>query len=231
MRRLVPLVLAISVAIPVTPAFAWGNGVDGPDTFGTHDWILREGVRLAGGQGRWVCLGTALKATDDPDTKDGIDHASDPWWHAWDEWGTPYGGAPEAVRVWFHRIQRRLRAGDRCGASRTLGLMSHMLGDVAQPMHTDDALAVEDLVHLAYERDVDTRCTATRCRYTATDDGGRSMKPYRRTLVLARASHPYYALLVDTYERQGYSTKVDVITRRQLRRAANALADLIRGLR
>jgi hypothetical protein len=30
------------------------NGANGPDTFGTHDWVLRAGVRLAGRAGDWV---------------------------------------------------------------------------------------------------------------------------------------------------------------------------------
>ncbi len=53
---------------------------------------------MSGRARRWVCLRTALRATDDPDVKDGIDHASGTWWHVWDEWGAPYGDAPEAVR-------------------------------------------------------------------------------------------------------------------------------------
>ena len=58
---------------------------------------------MAGRAGLWVCLRTALSATDDPDVKNGLDHASGTWWHVWDEWGATYGGAPEAVGVWFRR--------------------------------------------------------------------------------------------------------------------------------
>ena len=37
-----------------------------------------------------------MRATDDPDMLDGIDHASGTWWHVYDQWGVTYGGAPEA---------------------------------------------------------------------------------------------------------------------------------------
>lgn len=49
----------------------------------------------------WVKLQSALWATDDPDTRDGIDYASSPWWHVYDIYGNRYGDAPEAIRFWF----------------------------------------------------------------------------------------------------------------------------------
>ena len=57
-------------------ALAWSNGVNGPNTFGTHDWILREAIEASGNAGSWICRREALRATDDPDTVNGIDHAS-----------------------------------------------------------------------------------------------------------------------------------------------------------
>jgi hypothetical protein len=36
----------------------------------------------------------ALRATDNPDTVDGIDHASGTWWHVYDEWGLDLGRSP-----------------------------------------------------------------------------------------------------------------------------------------
>lgn len=64
-----------------SPVKAWSNGVDGPDTFGTHDWILDKAIKAAGKKADWVKVKVALRATDDPDTVDGIDHASGTWWH------------------------------------------------------------------------------------------------------------------------------------------------------
>lgn len=222
------IIVAFMLVVPAGEAFAWSNGRSGPNSFGTHDWIVREGVRLAGRHSRWVCLKTA-RASDDPDTKDRIDHASGTWWHVWDEWGSTYGGAPEAVAVWHRRTDRRLARGRLCQASRALGLMAHMLEDVAQPMHTDQTQA-EDAIHSSYESAVDSRCTATRCRYKARNDGWEGGGPYVRTRRLARQAHPSYRPLVRSYRRGGYSKQVDAITRRQLNRAANVVADLIRAM-
>ena len=225
---LIALVTLSTLSISVE-AHAWSNGANGPNTFGTHDWIVREGVRLAGPAGRWVCLRTAMRATDDPDVRDGIDHASGTWWHVWDEWGSTYGGAPEAVAVWHRRADRKLARGRRCPASRALGLMAHMLGDVAQPMHTDQTEA-EDSVHSSYESAVDSRCGPSSCRYRARNDGHDGGTPYNRTRALARQAHRSYSDLVRRYRRGGYTSRVDAITKRQLNRAANVLADLIRSM-
>jgi len=49
--------LAVTTALaltPAVPAFAWSNGGQGSgpvgqmDGYGTHDWILDQGVRVAG---------------------------------------------------------------------------------------------------------------------------------------------------------------------------------------
>ena len=229
-RRILPLAVVLLLLLPVTEAVAWSNGVNGPNSFGTHDWIVREGVRLAGRQGRWVCLPRAMKATDDPDIRNGIDHASGTWWHVWDEWGATYGGAPEAVRVWYSRTKRLRARHQPCKASHALGIMAHMLGDVAQPMHTDGRLAIEDSVHGSYEHAVDTRCRPAHCIYRANNDGPDRAAPYGRALALARDAHPFYARLIKSYRLHGYNPTVGRITRRQLNRAANALADLVRSL-
>jgi hypothetical protein len=222
------IALLAVLALAPADANAWSNGTNGPNSFGTHDWIVRQAVRMAGRQARWVCVKRAMRATDDPDILNGIDHASGTWWHVYDRWGSIYGGAPEAVAVWFRRTKAQLRAGDRCAASRALGIMAHLLGDVAQPMHTDGWLDAEDSVHSSYEQAVDARCTASRCRYRARNNGPDPASPSVRTRTLARRAHPYYADLIRDYRRHGYNRAVDKITRRQLGRAANTLADLIR---
>ena len=45
------LALLLGLLLPAD-AQAWSNGTNGPNTFGTHDWIVREGVRLAGRESR-----------------------------------------------------------------------------------------------------------------------------------------------------------------------------------
>ncbi len=71
-------------------------------------------------------------------------------------WGDEWGGADEATRVWFRRTKRRLEAGRERAASRGLGIMSHFIADVANPMHTDSS-DKEDGVHSSYESAVDGR--------------------------------------------------------------------------
>jgi len=107
--------------------------------------------------------------------------------------------------------------------------MGHMLGDVAQPMHTDQTQA-EEAIHSSYESAVDSRCTASACRYRARNDGPTAVGPYMRTRNLAQQAHKSYRALVRGYRRSGYSRRVDEISRRQLDRVANAVADLIRSI-
>lgn len=226
---LIVVVLAL-VLLPSVNAWAWGNGEHGPNTFGTHDLILREAVRISHQRGEWICLRVAFRATDDPDSIDGIDHASGTWWHIWDEWGETSGGAPEAVRVWYQRAERQLANDHRCGASRALGIMSHMLGDVAQPMHTDDRLDAEASIQPAYEHDVDTMCSRSQCQFAVENMGIDHVLPYGATVALARASHNLYGELVRTYYRDGFTNRVHAISGRQINLAANVLAGLIRRL-
>jgi hypothetical protein len=235
--RILPrFVIACAVVAATTmgcapPAAAWSNGVDGPDTYGTHDWILDHALDALGRRVDWVCRRAAFRATDDPDTRDGIDHASGTWWHVWDEWGETWGGAPEAVSMWFRRTQRRLDAGRECSASRALGIMSHFVADVAQPMHTDGSLDAEDRVHGPYESAVDSRSEVNDDVYTFQFDGIDDARPRATTLRVARRAHRFYEVLVETYDEHGYNRRVARITQRQLQRAANALADLIATLR
>lgn len=221
-RRFVVLALLLTVLAPA-PAHAWSNGPNGPDTFGTHDWLLAKALNAT--DPSWVHRRVALRATDDPDTRDGIDHASGSWWHIYDEWGETYGGADEAADVWFRRIKRRLEAGNERGASKALGYFAHIVGDIAQPMHTDGSDR-EDRVHSSYESAVDSRVSSYHFKY----NGSHHAAPVGRVVVMARRSHKFYTELVRVYDRHGYNDRVDEITRRQLDRGANVLADLIDSL-
>ncbi len=61
-----------------SPVRAWSNVSSGPNSYGTHDWILDQAVRALkrrNNTANWVKLDVALWATDDPDTQDGIDHS------------------------------------------------------------------------------------------------------------------------------------------------------------
>ncbi len=103
-----PRLVAILVVLGTTsPALAWSNGTDGYNSYGTHDWILDQALEAAGDDADWVRRRVALRATDDPDSKDGIEFASSPWWHVYDDWGDNYGATPETVEHGFEVIRRR----------------------------------------------------------------------------------------------------------------------------
>lgn len=229
-RALVCSVLSAGLMlVGAAPALAWSNGVDGYNARGTHDWVLEQALDALGHRADWVCVRAALRATDDPDSKDGLDHASSTWWHVYDVWGEEYGGAPEAVDVWFDRAQQRLARGRECAASKTLGIVAHLLADVAQPMHTDGRPA-EDDVHGPYESAVDARSEPSDDEYAFRFDGVDRTAPYRRTVRIANRAHRAYDDLVRIFEGHGYNGRVGRITKRQLNRAANGLADLIAHL-
>jgi len=214
----------IGLAVFPSPVFAWANGESGCNSFGTHDVILA--AALAFSDETWVMRRVAMRATDDPDCKDGIDHASGTWWHVYDRWGDEWGGADEAASVWFNRMRNRLEAGNERGASRALGILAHIVGDVAQPMHTDSRDR-EDRIHSSYEDAVDRRVLD----YGFVSKGSEAAKPGPRVRRLARNAHESYLKLIRAYDAHGYNDAVDRITKRQLNRAANALADLLTSSR
>ena len=111
-------------------------------------------------------------------------------------------------------------------AARALGIMGHIVGDVAQPMHADSSDR-EDRVHSLYEQAVDRLVPDYPFRY----DGRDKARPAARIRRIAQQAHKAYEELVRNYDRDGYNPRVHRITKRQLKRAANALADLIVGLR
>ncbi len=223
----VGLALVVAVSLVSEPvALGWSNGTRGCNSYGTHDWILKKAIKAAGRKASRARVRVALRATDDPDCKEGIDHASGYRWHIYDRWGSKWGGADEATAVWFRRTKWRLQAGRERTASRALGIMSHFIADVANPMHTDQS-DKEEPIHYPYESDVGERIPDYSFRY----DGRDVAKPGPRTRRVARRAHRSYWDLVNAYDAHGYNRKVHRITKRQLKRGANALADLITSLR
>jgi hypothetical protein len=74
----------------------------------------------------WVKLQIALSATDDPDTREGIDYASSPWWHVYDIYGERDGSAQgdpdlvqESRQATFASLPARARRGLSPPASTT----------------------------------------------------------------------------------------------------------------
>ncbi len=223
-------ILVVTVAIGVlgaSPAFGWGNGDFGGGGYGTHDWVLEQANRLAGlGAigGGWVDLAAALPMTDDPD------YVLRDWnHHTYDIWGTREGDAPDHIASLFATAVAQLQAGDKTGASRTVGLLAHYYADINQPMHTDSSTAESDFVHLRYELNIDGyNKTPTQNQSWVVFDGiPNTLDPRAASVAAATTAHGSYSRLVTTYARYGYNSTVAGITKAQLNRAANGLADII----
>jgi hypothetical protein len=89
----------VAVLVSAVPAGGWSNGNNGCNSFGTHDWVLKRAIRATGNDASWVSVRVALRATDDPDCKNGIDHASGTWWPVYDRWGDEGGIGGEQSTV------------------------------------------------------------------------------------------------------------------------------------
>lgn len=227
------VVVALGSLLPPVPAGAWSNGRSGPNSYGTHDWILDKPIKKLKRRGKivdWVQLDVARRATDDPDTKDGLEYGSSPWWHVYDIWGDRYGEAPTAIRHWTNVAARRLAKGKKRKASKALGVVAHLLGDLANPMHTDQ-MWKEESIHSAYESQVDSRSRSTSNVYRFRYDGRDDPSSYRKAVRVARRAHRKYDILVKKFYRNGYTARVHRITKSQLNRGANAFADVAAGIR
>ena len=164
--RLAALLGAVMLAGLVTapaPAAAWSNGKG--DGYGTHDWIIDEGLRVLSDEDvSWFHRTTALVVSDDPDNVEVVANPARKIDHIYRDGGVR-GGAVQritehyAAAVQFHRDGVEAQeAGDTAGAdaafdaaSREIGLLAHFLGDLLQPYHTNVRGAGLNDEHLQYE--------------------------------------------------------------------------------
>ena len=164
--RLAALLGAVMLAGLVTapaPAAAWSNGKG--DGYGTHDWIIDEGLRvLADRDVSWFHRTTALVVSDDPDNVEVVADPARKIDHIFRDGGVR-GGAVQritehyAAAVQLHRAGVEAQeAGDAAAAdaafdeaSREIGLLAHFLGDLLMPHHTNVRGAGLNEEHLQYE--------------------------------------------------------------------------------
>jgi hypothetical protein len=92
-------------------------------------------------------------------------------------------------------------------------------------MHTDQT-SREDGIHSSYEGAVDNRSGKRDGIYRFFYDGRHPGKSGKKAKHVAAASYRLYKSLVRGYDRNGYSPGVHKITKRQLNRGANAVADV-----
>ena len=141
-----------------------------------------------------------------------------------------YRNAPEAIKFWFKKAAKQLAGKHKTKASRSLGKLAHLLGDLANPMHTDQT-SREDGIHSLIRGG----------RRQPQRQGGRDLslllrrpppgQAGKKAKHVAAASHRSYRGLVRTYDRNGYSPYVHKITKRQLNRGANAVADVAAAIK
>jgi hypothetical protein len=231
LRRVAAVVFAaLVVSAAFAPsAFAWNNGGDAGDGFGTHDWILDQAIRLAGPEASWVDTATALLATDDPD-EDGerithyfLEHSG-------------YRGAPQRVSDLYYTAVTAHRAGDLVEASRLLGLLSHHYSDPLNPFHSAYWAFSKAAHHAPYESAL----------YQFTKQSGLSddwiaavarqpITDVRVKLIAAAAySRARFPRLIRAIEATRVidvaASTVHTVTVEVMSRAANDLADIIGGI-
>lgn len=224
-QGLVAMMVAVSMLCAPSLAFAWSNGPDDGNGYGTHDWVLDEALDLSGET--WVDREAALLKTDDPDTLYGDE---DKIYHTFMVDGD-YRGAPAKVAELYYDAVVAYQEGRLTEASEYLGLLSHYYSDIGVPYHTfyNEADAAD---HLAYELEVDSNhrdpgdaagWITPRSRRAVTDIR-------QQTVDMALASRATYASLRSAYASSGYNSTVDSITKSNLSMVVNGLADVIRSI-
>jgi len=231
-RAAVGVAIALAVlggacgALP-SSALAWANGPQYGEGFGTHDWILFQANEDAVAAGYdWVDWKTAQFACDDPDMV-----LRDFYHHVYDTAGDTYGDAPDRIGELYPQAVGELRRGDRIAASRTVGLLSHYLSDVANPLHTDQTPAEKDM-HSRYEDAVDDQLESP--ADGAAILSARTLTPTGDARGLAAqtaaGAHADYEALVAEYVASGNSAQVQAISSRSLNAGVGAVTDVIAGV-
>jgi hypothetical protein len=133
------------------------------------------------------------------------------------------GGAPARVESLFNTIQEELtgQAPDDDQLAYDLGLLSHYLADINQPLHTDET-DLESLAHVDYEWDVHQRLG----QFTFLNHGGLFfLDPYADTIALAESANPYYDQIIGNYTGGTRYQGLERITALQLQSAVDSIAD------
>jgi hypothetical protein len=223
---LVLLIAALFLALP-SSALAWGSGTAKSPGFGSHQWMLGNGNRLAVSQGiTWLDMSVATSAAISADSIKG-----DQTNHHYDRWGKHYGRADTRVRALYAQAVVAYRAGNRSEASRLTGLLSHYYADICNPLHTDDSKA-EIKIHSRFEHAVDwlmRRPTGYGSwvhynGYSRVTDAG------AYTAATAKTTHLAYTSLVDHYVHHGFDRTAVKIAQQSANRASNGIANIIMSI-
>lgn len=231
----VALVVVLSVG-SVQSAFAWGNGGNERNGYGTHDWLLDKAIEAAGEKANWVDVNAALLASDDPDSLD-----TSKYLHVYKEFGRARGGPQQAADE-YGALMVAYQAGDYAEASRLLGVMSHYYTDIAQPFHAkytpDDAkyttkyggTRLITTIHRDYELAAEDYALKGGGASRLVVRERRSVSDVRTMAVgAAKYARARYGALVPSFAASGKITggAARDVTDQVFSRAVNDLADII----
>ena len=227
-RPLVSLMLgAMLLAGMSGSVFAWANGGDGGNGFGTHDWIITSAMKVFGASPpAWFEVETALLASDDPDK---VFFATNE--HVFNEKG--YGrGAVDRISEFYHQALVAHQAGDDHTASMAFGWMAHYFGDITQPYHTNYAAVDRGVSHRRYELLVDllAKNADMSPAWMTPDRSPHAVTDVRTTAIAAAAfSRRWYPELYREFHANEtiLTTHVKAITGTLLKRASSDLANLL----
>jgi hypothetical protein len=223
--RLAAAALIAAALVAPAPAFGWANNFD---NYGTHDWILDQALKVLDGRADdWLDHDLALVHTDDPD------YTRDPEWneHTYRAEGR-VGGAVDRIAYHYDLAQAAYQDHKYNEASIQVGLMSHYVGDLAEPYHThmggidrgDAAKQYEQLVAPLHRDKNDTPAWSSSRRTVSEIDNVRDT-----AAGTAAYSRQFWRELHDRLTSNGFelSERVREITGLVFKRATNDLADLI----
>jgi hypothetical protein len=242
---LAALLMAVALAGPATPALGWANGggANGGDGYGTHDWIVDAAVAVLDGRADdWFDAETARLASDDPDT---VESRATRIEHVYRDSGSR-GGAVARISFEFDVATAAYKRGAAARdtgdataaadafreASRHIGLLAHILGDISQPFHTAIEGAGLTSLHLGYEALVNAQQRSSEGRPDWRSPR-RTVDPIsniRRTAIATAAySRSHFADVYAVLSTEGLvlTPELDAITGLLMQRAANDLADII----
>ncbi len=219
--------IAIAVALFVAPtaAFGWANGFEG-NGYGTHDWVLDEAIDLSGES--WVDRDAALLKTDDPDWVYPIEDRNN---HVFRPDGDGRG-APQTVLDLYYDAVVAYQANDMTAASEYLGLLSHYYSDLSVPFHTAATDSSTDDIHPAYEAEVDdmTGFHGENSSWITPVPRQPVADVRQKTVDAAYFSRTTYATFLSNYRSSGFNATVATITKSNLSRSVNDLADIIKAI-
>jgi hypothetical protein len=217
--------LATALLLGAGQASGWSSSPQGAGGLSTHEWVIHEANRISVAQGfEWADMAVAQPASDEPDTLSG-----DTVHHFYDVWGAaPYGDAPTMVATLYQEAVSELRAGDKAGASRTVGLLSHYYADICEPLHTGQGPQALSLIP-GFEGGVQALTDVPgKNRAWITFDGYQQVwDPAYKAERTAEKAHADYATLVQEFGANGYDPAVETIGRRALNLAVNGMADVL----